>query len=224
MFAPLPLTDQRAVKSFEGDPFAVKCTTSPVRAVAAPAATVKPRRLLFTMVIVVMPFAAPAAALIVALPGAIPVTTPPASTVATAGLSEAQLIATPVRGSPLEIRVVASSCTVPPATSGVVIDLISTVLIVAGLTLNVVKPDLPPTIAPAVTSPGPKSLTVPLSSAAAMSNGPAKNAEGCSFTTLPAASLATTVSFTCWPTSASLTEALTSTVLTAEADGVGLGC
>ena len=43
------------------------------------------------------------------LKSGIPVTTPPASTVVTAGLSEAQFIGTPVRGSPLKIRAVASS-------------------------------------------------------------------------------------------------------------------
>src|ERR1700730_3875792 len=174
MAAPAPVTDQRAVKSLEGDPFAFKCTTSPVRAVVADCSIAKLRRLLFTTVIVVMPLAAPVVALIVAVPGPIPVTTPPASTVATPGLSEVQLICTPVRGSPLEIRVVASSCAILPATNGVAIDLTSTVLIVAGLTMNVVKPDLPPTIAPAVTSPGPNNFTVPLSSAAAISKGPAK--------------------------------------------------
>ena len=83
------------------------------------------------------------------------------------------------------------------------------------------KPGLPPTIAPAVTSPAPNNFTLPESSAAAMSNGPAKKVDGSCFSTLPDASLATTVSFTCWPTSASFTDEVTSTVATAE---VGVGC
>ena len=134
----------------------------------------KPRTLLFTTVTAVAPLAPSAVALMVAVPGPIPVTIPPASTVATESLSEVQLIVTPVRGSPLNMRVVASSCIVVPTAIGDLIELISTVLMVAGLTLKVVKPGLAPTIAPAVTSPAPKSLTLPLSSAAAMSNGPAK--------------------------------------------------
>src|SRR6185503_3691395 len=91
----------------------------------------------------------------------------------------------------------------------------SMVLMLGGFTLKVEKPGLPPTIAPTVTSPTPKSFTLPLSSTAATSNGPAKYVDGCSLTALPEASVATTVSFTCCPTSASLTDGVTCTVLTA---------
>src|SRR6185503_15748279 len=104
----LPLTDQRALKSPAGSPFAVNRTTSPVRAVFAPDITVKLRRLFFTIETVVVAVAAPDVAVITALPGPTPVTTPPASTVATRGLSEVQLIGTPVRGLPLAIRVTES--------------------------------------------------------------------------------------------------------------------
>src|SRR5205807_4687604 len=102
----------------DGVPLAVKCTTSPVRAVVERGSIVKLRKLLFTTVTVVVPLAPSAEALILAVPGPIPVTTPPASTVATEGLSEVQLIFTPVRGSPLKIRVVASICNVLPTAIG----------------------------------------------------------------------------------------------------------
>src|SRR6266487_4268232 len=101
MLAPAPVTDQRAVNSLEGVPFAVRCTTSPVSAVVEAGSIFRPRRLLLTTVTVVMPVPAPAIAFITAFPGPMPVTTPAASTVATEGLSDVQLIGTPVRGSPL---------------------------------------------------------------------------------------------------------------------------
>jgi hypothetical protein len=81
---------------------------------------------------------------------------------------------TPVRGSPDGIRVIASNGMVLPATSGVFSELISIVFMVGGLTIMVVNPGFPPTIAPAITLPGPTSLMFPFSSAAAASNGPAK--------------------------------------------------
>src|ERR1051326_3314159 len=109
------------------------------------------RRLFLTTNTVVVAVPDPAVAVIVALPGPTPVTTPPAATVATCVLSEVQLTGTPVRGLPPAIRVTASSCTLPPATSGLLIELISTVLTLGAFTMNVVNPGLPPTIAPTVT-------------------------------------------------------------------------
>src|ERR1041384_1727424 len=99
--APLPLTDQRVEKSPAGLPCAVNLMTSPVRADFAAPVIVMLRRLLLMTATLVVALAAPDVAVIVALPGPTPVTTPPASTVATCGLSEVQLIGTPVRGSPL---------------------------------------------------------------------------------------------------------------------------
>ena len=139
------------------------------------------RRLLFTTVIVVVAVAAPAVAVIVALPGPTPVPRRLHRLLRLARLSEVQLIGTPVRGSPLKIRVTASSRTLPPTTSGFLSGLISIVLTLGAFTMKVVKPGLPPTIAPTVTSPVPKSFTLPSSSTAAMSNGPAKYVEGFSF-------------------------------------------
>src|ERR1044071_8497832 len=103
MTAPEPLTDQRAAKLSAGVPLAVKWITSPVFALAVAGVITKLRRVLSTTVIVVVALALCVLALIVALPGPIPVTIPPASTVATVGLSELQLIETSVRGSPLKI-------------------------------------------------------------------------------------------------------------------------
>ena len=62
----------------------------------------------FTTLTMIVPLAGPDAARKDALPGAMPVTTPAASTVAIAGLSEAQK-STTVRGSPLAARAVALS-------------------------------------------------------------------------------------------------------------------
>src|ERR1051325_1809740 len=151
MVAPLPLTDQRVVNSPAGSACALKRITSPVRAVVAPLVTERLRRLFFTTVTVVVAVPEPAVAVIVALPGPTPVTTPPAATVATRGLSDVQSIGTPVRGLPPTMRVTASSCALPPTTSGLLIALISTVLMLGGFTMNVVKPALPPTIEPPVT-------------------------------------------------------------------------
>ena len=220
--AALPLTDQRVMKSPLGSPLTVKRTTSPVRAVFAPAVTVRLRRLFLTTEIVVVALAEPEVALMLALPGPTPVTTPAASTLATCALSEVQLMGTPVRGSPLKIRVTASSGTLLPMTSGVLRGVISIVFTVGVFTIKREKPALPPTIAPTVTSPVPKSFTLPSSSAAAMSKGPAKYVEGFSFTTFPDASIATTAIFTCWPTSASLADAVTCTFLTVAAAVAGL--
>src|ERR1044072_3994715 len=81
--APLPLTDQRVVKSPAGSPSALKRITSPVRAVVAPPVTERLRRLFFTTVTVVVAVPEPALAVIVAVPGPTQVTTPPAATGAT---------------------------------------------------------------------------------------------------------------------------------------------
>ena len=95
------------------------------RAVVASAVTVKLRRVLFTTEIFVVPLAGPDVAVMVAVPGLTPIITPPASTVAvTPGLLDVQFTGTPVRGSPDEIRVIASSCMVLPAMSGVFSELI----------------------------------------------------------------------------------------------------
>src|SRR5688572_16199186 len=150
-YAPLPLTDQRVATSFAGSPFALNRTTSPVRADFAPALTSKLRKLLFTTLMVVVLVAVPALAVIVALPGPTAVITPPASTVATCGSSDVQLIGTPVRGSPLPKRVTASSGKLLPTASGALIGVMSIVLTPGAFTMNVVKPGLPPTIAPTVT-------------------------------------------------------------------------
>src|SRR6185295_13729011 len=94
--APFPLTDQRVLKSPAGSPCALKRITSPVRADVAPPMTERLRRLFFTTVTAVVAVPEPDVAVIVALPGPTPVTTPPAVTVATWGLSEVQLMGTPV--------------------------------------------------------------------------------------------------------------------------------
>src|SRR6266850_3242277 len=76
----------------------------------------------------------PDVALKVALPGAIPVTTPAASTTAVAGLSEAQEIATSLRGVPVKVRAVAFSFVAPPTTTGELKGSRSIVFTAAGLT------------------------------------------------------------------------------------------
>src|SRR5204863_5049763 len=84
----------------------------------------------------------------VALPGAIPVTTPAVSTAAIAGLSEAQAIATSLRGVPVKVRAVALSFVAPPTTTGELNGSRSIVVTAAGLTTTLAKPGFPATIAP----------------------------------------------------------------------------
>ena len=61
-----------------------------------------------------------------------------------------------------------------PTIKGSLIELTAIDLTPTGRTRIVVMPVLPPTMAPAITSPGATSLITPLSSATAASKGPAK--------------------------------------------------
>src|SRR5436189_2888069 len=99
--APDPLTAQRGEKpSLPPVTTARNRTTSPALTLLVPGSINNPVTVLATTDKRSVVVAGPAMAQMFAAPGAIPVTTPAASTVATSGLSEVQEIATSVRGSP----------------------------------------------------------------------------------------------------------------------------
>ncbi len=131
---------------------------------------------------------------IVARPGAIAVTTPAASTVATDGDSDFHDTSTPSRGMPSLVNVAASSRADAPGTSGAGErrDRRPT-LTSCGLMRIVAQPVLPLTMAPTFSSPGAKTVTRPSSSAAPTSNGAPNQAVGLAAITVPLASYAVAV-------------------------------
>src|SRR4029453_13214320 len=102
MAAPGPVTDHRTDGVGPASPeiFAVKRTTSPVRASAVRGSTAIAVTLLRTICTGMVPDADPDWARMTAFPGATPVTKPLASTVATAGDSEDQISVAPSSGVP----------------------------------------------------------------------------------------------------------------------------
>src|SRR5215831_17886185 len=171
---------------------------------------------------VTLPIASSEVALIVALPGAIPVTKPAASTDAIDGLSDAHLIEAPLRGSPFAVRATAISRSALPATMGRASGSISTVVILDVATLTVAYPVLPAITAPTVTIPGAWNVISPDSSAPARSKGAANQTEGLASIALPAASLAAALNLTFWPTWTSSVLGVISTI--AGATDVVISC
>jgi hypothetical protein len=106
-------------------------------------------------------------AVMLAVPTAIPATTPDALTVATAGLLELQVIDRPVRIFPLASFVVAVACVVPTA----VIELAArpTVTVATGAVVTVIEdvPVFPSLVAVIVVLPAPAAVTSPLASTVA---------------------------------------------------------
>src|SRR5688500_4531515 len=84
-----------------------------------------PVKLLLTTVTLTLPLPVPDVPVIFASPGATPNTTPAASTVATDGLLETQLITTSLRGLPSAPRATVTSFRVAPTTNGALIGSIS---------------------------------------------------------------------------------------------------
>jgi hypothetical protein len=93
---------------------ALKWTTSPVRASAEVGSTVNLRIVSRTTCSFTVPLTSPETALMVTVPDATPVTNPAVSTVAVAGFSEVQWIATSVLGVPLAVRTMAVSFSALP--------------------------------------------------------------------------------------------------------------
>ncbi len=93
-------------------------TTSPVRTVAGACSMTSVATGFRTTVTGTVAVAAPLETRIIALPIATPVTMPPPSTWATPGVSDAQLIAASLRGTPVLVNAPARSCAAPPGTSG----------------------------------------------------------------------------------------------------------
>ena len=106
-------------------------------------------------------------AVIVTVPATLPVTSPPALTVATVGLLLDQDTARPVSGVPFASLGVAVSCTVPPATTLPVAGLTVTVATGTGgtvVTVIAAVPLCPSLVAVIVAAPAARAVTSPRSS------------------------------------------------------------
>src|SRR5688500_4870752 len=187
MVAAGPLTVQRTASLLACPLFArtLNLTTSPVRALMVRGSIESPVKSLLTTCTLTLPLPVPDAPVIFTSPGATPSTTPAASTVATDGSLETQLITTSLRGLPSAPLATAMSLRVAPTTRGVLTGSISMRATGPALTLTVVNTDLEFTTAPTNTSPGAKNDTVPASSTAARSKGAASHVAGFTSTTFP---------------------------------------
>src|SRR5687767_4472743 len=206
MVAAGPLTVQRTASLLARPLFArtLNLTTSPVRALMVRGSIESPVRLLLTTCTSTLPLPVPDVPVISASPGATPNTTPAASTVATEGLLETQLITTSLRGFPSAPLATVISLRVAPTTNGALTASISMRATGPVLTLTEVNTGLAFTTAPTNTSPGAKNDTLPASSTAARSKGAATHVAAFTSTTFPLASFDATVNFTFCPTAMSL--------------------
>src|SRR5688500_491120 len=150
-----------------------------------------------------LPLPVPDVPVILASPGATPNTMPAASTLATEGLRETQLITTSLLGFPSAPLATLISLRVAPTTNGALTAPMSMRATGPALTLTEVNTGLEFTTAPTNTSPGAKNDTLPESSTAARSKGAASHVAAFTSTTFPLASFEVTVNFTFCPTAMS---------------------
>src|SRR5262245_59187538 len=185
--------------------------TSPVRACVVRGTTASVLTGLGTIVTSIAAAADPLRPVSRAFPGDTPLTRPAGSIVATAGALDVHSISASDRGSPFDVLATATSVTPAPTATGAGSGAISSRATLCGLTRTVANPGLPLMTAPILTSPGRKNVALPVSSAAATSNGDPNQAVGFASIRFPSSSKPTAEKWMLSPTSTSTRGGVTST-------------